>query len=111
MTGEYLVVYEKGANNWSAFSPDLPGCGSLGDALEETRANMREAVELYLSETAKAGEPIPEASARSVNIDEFDPYHETKEYFIEWLAVSLPQIHSFTQTTQADRKIWQRVGR
>ena len=75
MTREYLVVYEKGANNWSAFSPDVPGCGSLGDALEDTRVNMREAMELYLSETAKAGEPIPEATTTIVNIDEFDPNH------------------------------------
>jgi predicted RNase H-like HicB family nuclease len=101
MTREYLVFYERGANNWSAFSPDLPGCGSLGDALEDTRANMREAVELYLTETAKAGEPIPEATVRNVNIDEFDPNHETKEYFMEWLAVSLPHTHSFTEETQA----------
>jgi predicted RNase H-like HicB family nuclease len=101
MTREYLVVYEKGANNWSAFSPDLPGCGSLGDGLEDTRANMREAVELYLIETARAGEPIPEATATTVNIDEFDPDHETKEYFLEWLPVSLPQSLSFTEATQA----------
>jgi len=99
--GEYLVVYEKGANNWSAFSPDLPGCGSLGDSLEDTRANMREAVELYLSEAAKAGEPIPEATATSVNIDEFDPNHETKEYFIEWLPVSLSEFRSYRESLQA----------
>jgi predicted RNase H-like HicB family nuclease len=101
MTREYLVFYEKGANNWSAFSPDLPGCGSLGDSLEDTRANMREAVELYLIETAKAGEPIPDALATTVNIDEFDPGHETKEYFLEWLPVSLPQSISQTETSQA----------
>ncbi len=101
MTREYLVVYEKGASNWSAFSPDLPGCGSLGDELEDTRANMLEAVEIYLIETAKAGEPIPEATATTVNIDEFDPDHETKEYFVEWLRVSLPQSPSFKETTQA----------
>ena len=46
---EYLVVYEKGENNWSAFSPDVPGCGSLGETLDDARANMREAMELYLS--------------------------------------------------------------
>jgi predicted RNase H-like HicB family nuclease len=101
MTREYLVVYEKGANNWSAFSPDIPGCGSLGDDLEDTRANMREAMELYLKETAKAGEPIPDAGATSVNIDEFDPEHQTKEYFLEWLSVSLPTSLSLTETTQA----------
>ena len=91
MTREYMVVYEIGAKNWSAFSPDLPGCGSLGDALEDTRANMREAIELFLTETAKAGEPIPEASAKSVNFEEFDPEHESKQYLIEWLSVALPK--------------------
>ncbi|MDR3751418.1 MAG: type II toxin-antitoxin system HicB family antitoxin [Terracidiphilus sp.] len=101
MTREYLVVYEKSANNWSAFSPDIPGCGSLGDALEDTRANMREALELYMVETAKAGEPIPDAAAKNVNFEEFDPDHETKQYFVEWLPVSLPQSLPFTESTQA----------
>jgi predicted RNase H-like HicB family nuclease len=91
MTREYLVVYEKGASNWSAFSPDLPGCGSLGDALEDTRANMREAMEVFLTETAKAGEAIPEPAATTVNFEEFDPGRESKQYVVEWLAVSLPQ--------------------
>lgn len=92
MTREYLVVYEKGEKNWSAFSPDVPGCGSLGDTVEETRANMREALELYLNETAKAGEPIPEATTTSVDFTEFDPGHEAKQYVVEWLRVSLPQL-------------------
>jgi len=88
---EYLVVYEKGDGNWSAFSPDVPGCGSLGDTVEETRTNMREALELYLTETVKAGEPIPDAAATTVNFEEFDPDHQTKQHFVEWLRVSLPQ--------------------
>ena len=91
MTRNYLVVFEQGAKNWSAFSPDLPGCGSLGDALEDTRVNMREAMELFLGETAAAGETIPEATAASVNFDEFDPEREAKQYVIEWLAVQLPE--------------------
>ena len=91
MTREYLVVYEKGGNNWSAFSPDIPGCGSLGDTLDDTRANMREAMELYLSETAKVGEPVPDAIATSVDFSEFDPDHQTKQYVVEWLSVPLPQ--------------------
>jgi predicted RNase H-like HicB family nuclease len=90
MTREYLVVYEKGAKNWSAFSPDLLGCGSMGDALEDTRANMREAMEIYLSETASAGEPIPEAVTTTVDFNEFDPEHESKHYVVEWLAVAIP---------------------
>jgi predicted RNase H-like HicB family nuclease len=101
MIREYLVVYEKAGDNWSAFSPDIPGCGSVGDSLEETRSNMREALTLYLFETAKAGEAIPEATASGVNIDEFDPEHETKQYFVEWLDVALPQSLSPTTEMQA----------
>ena len=102
MTREYLVVYEKGANNWSSFSPDACRCGSLGDALEDTRKNMREAMELYVIETAKAGEPLPEAVTTKVDFDEFDPGHETKQYFVEWLAVSIPQRRpSLAKETQA----------
>ncbi len=91
MTREYLVVYEQGANNWSGFAPDMPGCGSLGDTLEDTRANMREGMELYLSETASAREPIPTASSAIVNFDEFDPAREAKQYVVEWLSVALPK--------------------
>ena len=101
MTREYLVVYEKGASNWSSFSPDIPGCGSLGDTLEDTRTNMREAMELYLLETAKAGEPIPDASATSVDFSEFDPDHQTKQYVVEWLAVPLPQPHTSKRPAHA----------
>jgi hypothetical protein len=72
----------------------------MGDALEDTRANMREAVELYLAETVKAGEPIPEASTTVVNFEEFDPERES-QYFVEWLQV--PEIKSVerTKATQA----------
>lgn len=101
MTREYMVVYERCAGNWSAFSPDILGCGSLGDELEDTRRNMREAIELFLEETAKAGEPIPIARAKSVDFEEFDPKHETKEYFVEWMRVSLPRSQTPAEATQA----------
>ena len=91
MEFRYMVVYEKGVSNWSVFSPDILGCGSLGDTLEETRANMREAMEFHLDETIKAGERIPEATVTTINFDEFDPDHTTHQYVIEWVAVSLPQ--------------------
>lgn len=91
MTQEYMVVFERAGDNWSAFSPDVPGCGSLGDDLEETRANVREALEVYLVESAKAGEPLPAPSATTVNFEEFDPDYRSKQYFVEWVAVALPQ--------------------
>jgi len=53
---------------------------------------MRDAMEVYLSETAKFGEPVPDAMATSVDFSEFDPDHHTKQYVVEWLAVQLPQL-------------------
>jgi hypothetical protein len=51
---------------------------------------MREAVELSLNETIKAGESLPEAAATSVDFEEFDPTQETRQYVVEWLGVNLP---------------------
>jgi len=32
---KYAVVIEKGANNYSAYVPDLPGCVTTGRTVEE----------------------------------------------------------------------------
>ena len=57
---EYAVIYERGETNWGASVPDLPGCISIGDSLEEARANVKEAIELYLEVLKERGELIPE---------------------------------------------------
>jgi predicted RNase H-like HicB family nuclease len=57
---EYVVIYEKGETNWGAIVPDLPGCVSIGDTLEEVQENVKEAIELYLEVLAERGEKIPE---------------------------------------------------
>jgi len=56
----YAAVFEKAANNWGAYVPDLPGCITTGKTLDETKRNIREAIELHLEAMAEAGEPIPE---------------------------------------------------
>lgn len=40
--------------------PDLPGCISEGDTLEEAEVNIQEAVELYLETLEERGIPLPE---------------------------------------------------
>ena len=57
---EYTVIYEKGETNWGAIVPDLPGCVSIGDTLEEVQENVKEAIVLYLEVLAERGEEIPE---------------------------------------------------
>ena len=56
---EYLVIYEPGDDNWSAYVPDLPGCVTTGKDRDETEANMREAIAMHLSALREAGEAVP----------------------------------------------------
>ena len=59
----YAVVIERAENNFSAYVPDLPGCVSTGDTLEEVENNIREAIAFHLDGLREDGLPIPAASA------------------------------------------------
>lgn len=59
---EYVVVYEKAGNNFSAYAPDLPGFIACGDTLKETAALMKEAIQLYLETLKKEGQSMPQST-------------------------------------------------
>jgi predicted RNase H-like HicB family nuclease len=42
------IIIEKDEDGYYAYSPELKGCQSQGNTLEEVKANIQEAVELYL---------------------------------------------------------------
>ncbi len=42
------IVIEKDKNGYFAFCPELTGCHTQGDSLEEVLENIKEAIELYL---------------------------------------------------------------
>jgi len=44
----FLVVIEKAEDNYSAYSPDLPGCIATGATREDAEKNMHEAIELHV---------------------------------------------------------------
>jgi predicted RNase H-like HicB family nuclease len=62
---QYLVVYERSANGWGAYAPDLPGVGVVGDTLEEVQSLIREGIDLHLENLREHGDPIPKPSSRS----------------------------------------------
>jgi predicted RNase H-like HicB family nuclease len=70
VTNRYLVVIEPAGRNYSAYSPDLPGCVATGAAREETRTRMQEAVAMHLEGLREDHQPIPEpvASAEVVEV-------------------------------------------
>lgn len=48
MSYKVSVVIEKDEYGYYAYCPELEGCQTQGDSLEEVIANIREAIELYL---------------------------------------------------------------
>ena len=48
MTGKVSVVIEQDEHGCYAWCPELKGCQSHGNTIEETLANIREAIELFL---------------------------------------------------------------
>ena len=59
---EYVVIFEKRENNYSAYAPDLPGCGVVGETLEEVRILIAEAIELHIEGLQGAGKVVPQPS-------------------------------------------------
>jgi predicted RNase H-like HicB family nuclease len=61
----YLIVIEKASGNFSAYSPDLPGCVATGKTQGEVTQNMRQAIELHLMGMKEDHLPIPKPVARA----------------------------------------------
>ena len=64
----YPVAIEPGSRH-AAFGiivPDLPGCFSAGDTLDEAMTNAEEAAALWIDATLDAGQPIPPPSSLDV---------------------------------------------
>ena len=57
MTYKVSTVIEKDEHGYYAYCPELPGCQSQGDTLEEAIANIKEAIELYLETIPKSEIP------------------------------------------------------
>jgi len=59
----FLIVIEKAKNNYSAYSPDLPGCVATGKARKEAEKNMHEAIQLHLEGLREEGLSIPKQTS------------------------------------------------
>jgi predicted RNase H-like HicB family nuclease len=68
----YRIVYERTPKNFSAYSPDLPGCVTTGKTLERTRALMREAIGFHLEDLAEQGDVRPSPTG-FIEILDYEP--------------------------------------
>ena len=66
---KYLIIVEKTDTGFSAYSPDIPGCGSTGRTKEEVERNIQEAIQFHIEGLLEEGYPVPEPSTYSSYID------------------------------------------
>jgi predicted RNase H-like HicB family nuclease len=90
MTKDFLVVYAKCKDsNFSGSAPDVPGCVSAGDTLDEMKAMMREALEMHLELLAEQGEAIPEPATINVEV-KLEDFEDVDYFVVQQLKVKVP---------------------
>jgi predicted RNase H-like HicB family nuclease len=57
----FLIVVEKADGNYSAYSPDLPGCVATGKTREQVTRNMHQAIEMHIRGLLEDHLPIPKS--------------------------------------------------
>jgi len=104
MRKKYLVEYYKTENNFSGHAPDILGCVSVGETLEEMRAMMTEALESHFIVTVEDGISIPEPTTTTVDFnpesEDFDP--SVLYTVVEWLEVEVPEVKVQSSGVAAD---------
>jgi predicted RNase H-like HicB family nuclease len=66
---KYLIVIERTATGYSAYSPDLPGCIATGSTREEVEREMKGAIAFHLDGLKAEGLAIPQPSSSSSYVD------------------------------------------
>lgn len=59
----FLIVIEKADANYSAYSPDLPGCIATGHTHEDAQRNMVKAIHMHVQGLLEDGSPVPTSQA------------------------------------------------
>ena len=59
----FLIVVENAGQNYSAYSPDLPGCVATGADRDEAEKNMYEAIQMHIEGLREDGLPIPNSTS------------------------------------------------
>ena len=71
----YPAIIERSVDGFGVFFPDVPGCTSFGDTLQEAARNAEEALNGHVLVSAEHGEDIPapselDAIVRDPDVDE-----------------------------------------
>jgi len=99
---KYLIIVEETDTGYSAYSPDLPGCGSTGKTKKEVERNIQQAIEWFHRQGCRQVVVTLGAEGITVSdsetIDHF-PAHKVKaldttgagDCFVGWLGAGIAE--------------------
>ncbi len=90
MNSKFLVVIEKGKNNYSAYSPDVLGCVATGKTVEDTISNMKEVLEFHIGGMLEDGETFPMPKTLNYYIENTDEI--SSDDILAHIEITLPEI-------------------
>jgi len=59
----FLIVVERARGNYSAYSPDLPGCVATGSTRAQATSRMHEAIRMHVAGLREDRLPIPKSTS------------------------------------------------
>ena len=62
---KYVIIYERSADGYSAYVPDLPGCTSAGATRKEVEESIVDAIKLHIEVMKESGLDLPDAISES----------------------------------------------
>jgi predicted RNase H-like HicB family nuclease len=95
MTHYVAIVEDSGPEKAvGVWFPDLPGCFSGGDTIDEALRNAAEAAALYAEELAKDGRPLP--APRSIAALRSDPAvaPDIRDHMVALVSPSVDSAHA-----------------
>lgn len=80
-----FIHSEAGIDGYGVIIPDLPGCVSMGDSVEDAMEMAQEAAELHAEAMNRHGESLPEARSIEaiVNSDPDDDFEDGVWAFVQ----------------------------
>jgi predicted RNase H-like HicB family nuclease len=72
MISYYPAIIERGSDGFGVFFPDLPGCTSAGDTVQDAAINAEAALQAWLELSAEHGDTIAPPSDLSTLVLEHD---------------------------------------
>ena len=69
MKKSVTIIVEKASDGFTAYVPELPGCVTFGNSLDEIKENIREAIILQLNGMKEDGEEVPFNLREDFNVE------------------------------------------